>query len=63
MSPTAPETAPPSAYALIEARASASRAHPFWPFGQLTPAQQRRRESQQEAMRVGMLARYPAGLL
>lgn len=58
----APET-PPSAYALIEARATACRAHPFWPFGTLTPQQQRRRDAQQEAMRAGMLARYPAGLL
>ncbi len=61
---TAPVDAlPPSAWALIEARANASRAHPFWPFGTLTPAQQRRRDAQQAAMRAGVLARYPAGLL
>lgn len=51
------------AYQLIEARANASRQSPFWPFGTLTPAQIRARLAQQEAMRAGVLARWPAGTL
>lgn len=36
---------------------------PYWPFGQLTPQQQRRHAAQVRAMREGRLARFPAALL
>lgn len=36
-------------------RAAAHRTAPFWPFGDLTPAQQRGREAQEQAMREGRL--------
>lgn len=35
----------------------------YWPFGQLTPQQQRRHAAQVRAMRDGLLARWPEGLL
>lgn len=49
--------------AIVQARAAAYRRSPFWPFGQLTPAQQRARAAQEEAMRCGVLRRAPEALL
>ena len=35
----------------------------YWPFGTLTPEQQRRHAAQVRAMREGRLARFPEALL
>lgn len=50
-------------FAVLCARADAARRSPFWPFGELTPAQQRARAAQQEAMRCNMLRRLPEATL
>jgi hypothetical protein len=50
-------------FAIACARADAARRSPFWPFGTLTPAQQRARAAQEEAMRCGVLRRTPEALL
>jgi len=50
-------------FAILCARAEAQRRSPFWPFGTLTPAQQRARAAQEEAMRCGVLRRAPEALL
>lgn len=52
-----------TAHALAEARAAAYRQAPYWPFGTLTPSQQRDRAAQERVARAGRLARYPEGLL
>lgn len=43
-----------------QARADAYRVAPYWPFGALTPQQQRQRAAQERAMRAGQVARHPA---
>lgn len=50
-------------FVILCARADAARRSPFWPFGTLTPAQQRARAAQEEAMRCGVLRRAPEALL
>lgn len=52
-----------SDYAIANARAAAYRSRPFWPFGALTPQQQRDRAAQEAAMRAEALRRAPEGLL
>lgn len=52
-----------AAHAVRLQRADAARRSPFWPFGQLTAAQQRARAAQEEAMRCGVLRRAPEALL
>ena len=54
---------PPAAPTLAQQRADAARAHPFWPFGERTPAQVRAFERQQAAYRAGLLLRWPAARL
>ena len=41
-------------------RAAAHRTVPFWPFGDLTPAQHAAREAQEQAMRAGTVAQWGA---
>ena len=41
-------------------RAAAHRTAPFWPFGDLTPAQHAAREAQEQAMRAGTVAQWGA---
>ncbi len=50
-------------FAVLCARADAARRSPFWPFGQITAAQQRARAAQEEALRCGVLRRMPEALL
>lgn len=47
-----------AAHAVRLQRAAAHRSAPFWPFGDLTPAQQRSREAQERAMRAGRVAHW-----
>lgn len=49
-------------FAVLCARADAARRRPYWPFGTLTPAQQRARAAQEEAMRCGYVRRAPGAL-
>ena len=46
-----------------QARADAARAAPFWPFGTLTPMQQRQRAAQERALRAHARAQLPQALL
>lgn len=50
-------------FAIVCARADAARRAPYWPFGELTPAQQRARAAQERAMRREALRNMPEAAL
>ncbi len=50
-------------FAVLCARADAARRSPYWPFGTLTPLQQRDRAAQERAMRAEALRRTEEALL
>ncbi len=49
-------------FAVLCARADAQRRSPYWPFGTLTPHQQRDRAAQEAAMQAEALRRTPEAL-
>lgn len=48
--------------ALVQQRADAARQSPFWPFGPLTPQQQRARAAQVRALQAQAIRTAPGAL-